>query len=307
MKAKRNQIALLRTGIREDLDAARKEREAAKEARAAARAESTGRGRKRPQQLPGQDTQAGSEASSELVEAGQPEEEDQPDPAEEETEDEEQGEQPSPDREVAEVGLDLQAPSAEGLPEASVPNATHSTSESESEGSSAEESESKSSTTDIMTEKVLQPGPAAAPPQPAVASVAGAQGAHVLPEAQASCNLRWVAGGVAKHAVPVDSRGPLLRAGSRYRARLHASIPRKEATMVFEVYAAISKDLAAHIPAESRVEQLYLTCAWISWEKLGSFDPDPEVYLKLQKKIQRHMAFDRTALPLLEVLQRRVA
>ncbi len=54
VKAKRNAIAFLRTGVREDLDAARKEREAAKEARAAARAESTGRGRKRPRQLPGQ-------------------------------------------------------------------------------------------------------------------------------------------------------------------------------------------------------------------------------------------------------------
>ena len=59
------------------------------------------------------------------MEAGQPEEEDQPDPAEEETEDEEQGEQPdpaeeeteneeqgeqpSPDREVAEVGQALKA------------------------------------------------------------------------------------------------------------------------------------------------------------------------------------------------------
>ena len=76
VKARRNQIALLRTCIREDLHAARKERKAAKEARAVARAESTGRGRKRPRQLPGQDTQAGSEASSELVEAGEPEEED---------------------------------------------------------------------------------------------------------------------------------------------------------------------------------------------------------------------------------------
>ena len=158
-----------------------------------------------------------------------------------------------------------------------------------------------------MTETVLEPGPAAAPPQPAVASIAGAQGAHVLPEAQASCKLLWGAGGAAKHPVPVDSRGPPFQAGSCYRARLHTSIPRKEATVVFEVYAAIGKDLAAHIPAENRVEQLNLTCAWISWEKLGSFDPDPEVYLKLRKKIQRHMASDRTALPLLEELQRCVA
>ena len=57
VKARRNQIALLRTCIREDLHAARKEREAAKEARAAARAESTGRGRKRSRQL----SQAGRE------------------------------------------------------------------------------------------------------------------------------------------------------------------------------------------------------------------------------------------------------
>ena len=77
--------------------------------------------------------------------------------------------------------------------------------------------------------------------------------------------------------------------------------------MVFEVYAAIGANLAADIPAENRVEQLNLTCAWISWEKLGSFDPDPEVCLKLRKKIQRHMASDRTALPLLEELQRCVA
>ena len=207
---------------------------------------------------------------------------------------------------MAEVGLDLQAPSAEGLPEVWWPNALFPDG-SESEGSSAEESESKSSTTDIMTEKVLEPGPAAAPPQPAVASVAGAQGAHVLPEAQASCKLLWGAGGAAKHPVPVDSRGPPFQAGSRYRARLHTMLPKKEATMDFEVYAAIGKDLAAHIPAENRVEQLNLTCAWISWEKLGSVDPDPEVYPKLQKKIQRHMASDRTALPLLEELQRCIA
>ena len=77
--------------------------------------------------------------------------------------------------------------------------------------------------------------------------------------------------------------------------------------MVFEVYAAIGKDMAAHIPAENRVEQLYLNHTWISGEKLGSFEPDHEVYLKLQKKIQRRMASDRTALPLLEELQRCVA
>ena len=50
--------------------------------------------------------------------------------------------------------------------------------------------------------------------------------------------------------------------------------------MVFEVYAAIGKDLAANIPAEDRVAQLNLTRAWISWEELGSFDPDPEVHLR---------------------------
>ena len=184
--------------------------------------------------------------------------------------------------EVAEVGQALKAPSAEGLPEASVPNATHSTSEPESEGSLAEESESKSSTTEIMTEKVLEPGPAAAPPQPAVASIAGAQGAHVLPQAQASCKLLWGAGGAAKHPVPVDSRGLPFQAGSCYRARLHTSIPRKEATMVFEVYAAIGENLAVHIPgAENYVEQLNVTIVWISWEELGSFDPDPDVRLKL--------------------------
>ena len=76
--------------------------------------------------------------------------------------------------------------------------------------------------------------------------------------------------------------------------------------MVFEVYAAIGEGLAVHIPAENHVEQLNLTSVWISWEELGSFDPDPEVYLTLRKKIQRHMASDRTALPLLEELQRSV-
>ena len=117
VKARRNQIALLRTCIREDLHAARKEREAAKEARAAARAESTGRGRKRSRQL----SQAGREAGSELVEAGQPEEEDQPDTAEEETEDEEQGERPSPDREVAESHEDPAGDVAQPRPEPTVP------------------------------------------------------------------------------------------------------------------------------------------------------------------------------------------
>ena len=74
--------------------------------------------------------------------------------------------------------------------------------------------------------------------------------------------------------------------------------------MVFEVYAAIGEGLAVHIPAENHAEQLSLTSEWISWEELGSFDPDPDVRLKFQKKIQKHLAWDRIALPLLEELQR---
>ena len=74
--------------------------------------------------------------------------------------------------------------------------------------------------------------------------------------------------------------------------------------MVFEVYAAIGVGLAVHLPAENHVERLNLTSVWISLEELGSFDLDPEVHRKLQKKIQQRVAYDRRALPLLEELQR---
>ncbi len=74
----------------------------------------------------------------------------------------------------------------------------------------------------------------------------------------------------------------------------------KEATMVFEVYAAIGGNLAVHIPAENYVEQLHVTIVWRSWEELGSFDPDPDVRLKLQER----MAYDKGVLPPLEQLQR---